>query len=126
MHTLLAVGLGGAIGSMARYAVGSLVGRRIGWEYWIGTMAVNVTGALMLGVLVGVFGDHVTDDPTLRTGLTVGLLGGYTTFSTWMVEAVELVGGGRPFAGVFNVLAAVVLGLLAATGGLAIGRALAV
>lgn len=126
MRTLLAVGFGGAIGSMARYAVGSLVGRRIGWEYWIGTMAVNITGALMLGVLVGVFGDHIADDPTLRTGLTVGLLGGYTTFSTWMVESVELIGGGRPFAGAFNLLAAVVLGVLAATGGLAIGRALAV
>ncbi len=126
MRTLFAVGLGGAVGSMARYAVGSLLGRRAGWEFWMATMAVNISGALALGILVGLFGDHVTDDPALRTGLTVGLLGGYTTFSTWMVESVELVGKGHVGAGLFNVLAAATVGLMAAIGGLAIGRALAV
>lgn len=126
MGTLFAVGLGGAIGSMARYAVGSLLGNQRGWDYWLATMAVNITGAFTLGILVGLFGEHVSDDPALRTGLTVGLLGGYTTFSTWMVESVELVGAGRVGAGIANVLVAVVAGLAAAVGGLAVGRALAV
>lgn len=126
MGTLFAVGLGGAIGSMARYAVGSFLGSQRGWDYWLATMAVNITGAFTLGILVGLFGEHVSDDPALRTGLTVGLLGGYTTFSTWMVESVELVGAGRVGAGVANVLVAVVVGLAAAIGGLAVGRALAV
>lgn len=126
MRTLLAVGLGGAVGSMARYAVGSVIGRRIGWDYWIATMVVNITGALALGVLVGYFGEHVTDDPTVRTGLTVGLLGGYTTFSTWMLESVELIGEGRIAAGTVNVVLAVLIGLVAAVAGLAIGRTLAV
>lgn len=111
---------------MARYAVGSLLGRRIGWDYWIATMTVNVTGALALGVLVGYFGEHVTDDPTVRTGLTVGLLGGYTTFSTWMLESVELIGEGRLAAGATNLVVPVLLGLAAAVAGLAIGRTLAV
>ncbi|MDF1595490.1 MAG: CrcB family protein [Acidimicrobiia bacterium] len=126
MRTFFAVGLGGAIGSMARYAVGSLLGRREGWDYWMATMAVNVTGALALGILVGFFGDHVTDNSAVRTGLTVGLLGGYTTFSTWMVESMDLVGTGRIGAGVVNVVVAVVAGLAAAIAGLAIGRTLAV
>ena len=126
MRAIFAVGLGGAIGSMARYALGSLLGRRAGWEFWLATMAINVSGALLLGILVGLFGEHVTDDPGLRTGLTVGLIGGYTTFSTWMVESVDLIGAGKVGAGVANVFVAVALGLLAAVGGLAIGRALAV
>ena len=126
MRTLLAVGLGGAVGSMARYAVGSLLGRRAGWDYWVATMTVNVTGALALGMLVGYFGEHVTDDPTVRTGLTVGLLGGYTTFSTWMLESVELIGEGRLAAGATNLVVPVLLGLVAAVAGLAIGRTLAV
>lgn len=126
MRTLFAVGLGGAVGSMARYAAGSLLGRRVGWEFWIATMAVNITGALALGILVGFFGERVADDPTLRTGLTVGLLGGYTTFSTWMLESVELIGEGRIAAGTTNLVLAVMLGLAAAVLGLAIGRSLAV
>ena len=126
MRTLFAVGLGGAIGSMARYAMGSFLGRRAGWDYWLGTMAVNISGAFVLGILIGIFGENVTDDPALRTGLTVGFLGGFTTFSTWMVESVELVGAGRMSEGIVNVVLAVTLGLLAALGGLAIGRALAV
>ncbi len=126
MRTFFAVGLGGAIGSMARYAVGSFLGRRDGWDYWMATMAVNVTGAIALGILVGFFGEHVTDNTAVRTGLTVGLLGGYTTFSTWMVESIDLVGIGRIGAGVLNVVVAVVAGLIAALVGLAIGRTLAV
>lgn len=79
-----------------------------------------------MGILVGLFGEHVSEDPALRTGLTVGLLGGCTTLSTWMVESVELVGAGRVGAGIANVLKAVAAGLAAAIGGLAIGRAPAV
>jgi CrcB protein len=106
MGTLFAVGLGGAIGSMARYAVGSFLGTQRGWDYWLATMAVNITGAFALGILVGLFGEHVSDDPALRTG--------------------ELVGAGRVGAGIANVLKAVAAGLAAAIGGLAIGRAPAV
>ena len=90
------------------------------------TMIVNLTGALLLGILVGLFGERVAGDPAVRTGLTVGLVGGYTTFSTWMVESAELVGAGRIGAGVANIIVPVTLGLVAAIGGLAIGRALAV
>jgi CrcB protein len=100
MGTLFAVGLGGAIGSMARYAVGQILGTQRGWDYWLATMAVNLTGAFTLGM--------------------------YTTFSTWMVESVELVGAGRVGAGLANVLVAVIAGLAAAIGGLAVGRALSV
>ena len=126
VRTLFAVGLGGAIGSMARYGVGSLLGGRAGWAFWLATMIVNLTGALLLGILVGLFGERVAGDPAVRTGLTVGLVGGYTTFSTWMVESAELVGAGRIGAGVANIIVPVTIGLVAAIGGLAIGRALAV
>ena len=126
MRTLFSVGLGGAIGSMARYALGSVLGRRDGWEYWMATLTVNATGALALGILVGLLGESFTGDPAVRTGLTVGLLGGYTTFSTWMVESVELIGDGRLGSGVANIALSVAIGLAAAVTGLAIGRALAI
>ena len=62
-------------------------------------------------------------DPAVRTGLTVGVLGGFTTFSTWTVETVEMLGNGELGLALMNVLGAVVLGLLAAVVGLALGRA---
>ncbi len=108
---------------MARYALGTfLVGRT--WEAWWAIMMVNLSGALLLGIVVGAVGDSFNPHPAIRIGLTVGVLGGYTTLSTLMVESAELAGMGRFTAALLNITVSVVAGLLAAVGGLAIGRAL--
>jgi CrcB protein len=79
------VGLLGAIGSWARFQVGGLVTARRPSEFPLGTFVVNLTGGLLLGLLTGL---SLTGDALLVFG--TGLLGGYTTFSTWMVEAQRL------------------------------------
>jgi CrcB protein len=79
------VGVFGAIGSWARFRVGGLVAARRETDFPLGTFVVNLTGGFLLGLLTGM---SVTGDALLVFG--TGLLGGYTTFSTWMVEAQRL------------------------------------
>jgi len=88
-----------------------------------GTWAVNVLGSFVLGFLAGFLAGNSELDPAVRTGLTVGVLGGFTTFSTWTVETVEMLGNGEYGVATFNLFGAVVIGLVAAGGGLVLGRA---
>ena len=81
----IGVGVLGAVGSWARFGVGELVAARRPSAFPLGTFVVNLTGGFLLGLLTGL---SVTGDPLLVFG--TGLLGGYTTFSTWMVEAQRL------------------------------------
>ena len=119
LGVLLGIGLLGGAGAVARFAVdgavSSLSGRRFPW----GTLTVNLTGSLVLGVLAGagVGGD------ALRLAGT-GFLGGYTTFSTWMFESHRLGEDGELSAGVANLVASLALGLLAVWLGRKLGAAL--
>jgi fluoride exporter len=79
------VGVFGAVGSLARFHVGGLVAARRPGDFPLGTFVVNLTGGFLLGLLTGL---GMTGDALLVFG--TGLLGGYTTFSTWMVEAQRL------------------------------------
>ena len=87
--TWIGVGVLGAVGSWARFRVGGLVAARRPSAFPLGTLVVNLTGGFLLGGLTGL---SVTGEPLLVFG--TGLLGGYTTFSTWMVEAQRLVEDG--------------------------------
>lgn len=120
MRVVLWVALAGAAGSVLRYLVAGAVNQRS--EPW-GTVLVNVVGAFLLGVLVGWFGRRSVPEE-LRTALGVGLLGGFTTFSAWAVETVDLVARSRPGLAAVNVVVPVVAGLAAAVAGLAVGRSL--
>ena len=121
MRTLLFVAAGGAAGSAARYLIGTWM-KNLGTIPW-GTMVVNLAGSFILGVVVGALSNRSTLDGDLRTAITVGVLGGFTTFSTWTVESVELFGSGRIALATMNVFAALVGGLIAAALGIALGRA---
>ena len=116
---LFAIALGGAAGSVLRYGIGSVLERHSG-AFPFGTMLVNVTGSLLLGALVSTL--HAAS-PELRAGLTVGLCGGYTTFSTFGLETVRLLEAGRWMSAAAYVLASVLLSLLATLAGLMLGRA---
>lgn len=116
--TTLYVAVGGLLGVLARFGIGRLTlhHEALLWS----TVGINVAGSFLLGVLVA--GEWVGRD--LREGLGVGFLGGLTTFSTFSVQAVLEVEAGEPARAVAYVLASVVGGLLAATAGYALGRAL--
>jgi len=131
---LLAVGMLGGAGSVARFLIDrALTGRagragraeragladRTGSGFPLGTLAVNLSGALLLGVLVGLG----AGGDTLRL-LGTGLLGAYTTFSAWMLETERLVAGGRPRAAAANIAVSLALGLLAVWLGRELGAAI--
>ena len=107
------------MGSVARYSIGMGM-RNIGTLPW-GTWFVNILGSFLLGFLAGYLVDSEMD-PAVRAGLTVGVLGGFTTFSTWTVETVELFGTGEYGLAVGNLLGAIVVGVAAAAMGLMFGR----
>jgi CrcB protein len=77
--------VGGAVGGVVRYGVTGVVQRRSAGDFPVGTLAVNLTGALAAGLVVGLVASRGFDDSVVAW-LTTGFLGGYTTFSTWMVE----------------------------------------
>jgi fluoride exporter len=116
----IGVGVFGAIGSWARFQVGGLVAARRPSAFPLGTFVVNLTGGFLLGFLTGL---SVTGDALLVFG--TGLLGGYTTFSTWMVE-VQRLGEDAEWALMWTCLLGSMLAGLATTGlGWSIGAAIA-
>ena len=113
--TVLWVGLAGLGGVLARYAISTpFHGDTLPWV----TVAINVAGSFALGMLVTA---HVFSEET-RTALGVGFLGGFTTFSTFSVQAVLDVEAGEPGRALLYVAASVVLGIAAAAAGYALGR----
>lgn len=125
MMRFLLVCLGGAVGTGARYLVGGLVERATGSTFPWGTLGVNLLGSFLLGLVMHVALTTDMLSPTLRFTLTTGVLGGFTTYSTFNYETVErLRAGAWGHAGLYvalTVVACVVAGFL----GLAAGRALA-
>jgi CrcB protein len=119
LPVLVAVGVLGGIGSIARFLLDGAVARRLGRDFPYGTLAVNVSGALALGVLVGV---AVSGDGYRLIG--TGVLGAYTTFSTWMLETRRLAEDGRLRLGALNIVVSLALGVGAAWLGRRIGVAL--
>lgn len=113
---LVAVGLVGGLGAVVRLLVDTGVSARLGQAVPWGTLAVNLSGAFLLGLLVGAAG------PTCLLG--TGFLGAYTTFSTWMLETDRLGRGGRRGLAAANLAVSLLLGLALAWLGRRLGTAL--
>ncbi len=115
----------GAVGAVLRYLVDHLVQHRLapgraGPEFPLGTMAVNVSGSFALGLLVGSGLHHGVSATWVTVGGT-GLIGSYTTFSTFTFDTVRLAGDGRRATAALNVMTSLAFGLGAAAVGLALG-----
>jgi CrcB protein len=121
---LLAVGVGGAIGAMARYLLSGAVHRWIPGFFPYGTFVVNIVGCLVFGVIVGLAESRFVVGPGTRAFLLVGVIGGFTTFSSFTFETFELVRGGQILAAGVNVIGQVAIGFLALWAGFGAGRAL--
>jgi CrcB protein len=120
---LLLVALGGAIGSAARYLTGAFVANRFGPDFPWGTFIVNVSGSFFIGVILSFVGGGLLPAGA-RPFLAVGIMGGYTTFSTYSHETLQLIQDGELGAATFNTLGQVVAGLVAVYLGVVLGRAL--
>lgn len=120
---LLSIFAGGALGALARYGLSGWVYARYGSEFPWGTLAVNLLGSLLLGVLLS-FLDMEVPVTWVRGFLTVGVLGAFTTFSTFAYEAVMLVQDGEQVRALVYALVSVALGLVCIAVGLALGQLL--
>ena len=118
MRTTLWVAAGGAGGTLARYAISRWIAFR---EFPWATLGINLSGALILGVLLTVVQRRGTSD-AVTTPLAVGVLGGYTTFSTFAWEGFTLIDRGRPVASLLYMSVSVVGGVAAAWLGYVFGR----
>jgi CrcB protein len=108
---LLLVAIGGAIGSTARYVLSQLLQRATGTLFPIGTFAVNCAGCLVFGAIAGAAEQRVHMAPELRLFLFVGILGGFTTFSSYAFESYALLRDGQFLAASMNIVGQVVAGL---------------
>lgn len=115
------VALAGGVGAAARFVVDGAVRSRTRGELPLGTMVVNVSGSLLLGVLTGLGLAHLASDAVVLV-LGTGLLGGYTTFSTASVETVRLLQAGRYAASLLVTLGMLVVSVAAAGAGLWLGQ----
>lgn len=124
MTKLLVVGLGGFLGAIARYGLSGLVHRRLGEGFPYGTLAVNVVGCLLIGVVLHLVEDRSILGPTARLFVAIGVLGGFTTFSSFGYETFELIEDRAYKLALLNVAGNMILGLLAVWVGRTLPRAI--
>ncbi len=118
------IGLGGAAGTLARYGLSTWCQQRFGAGFPYGTLAVNVIGSFLLGVIMQVAATTELLSPTLRLGLGAGVMGGFTTYSSFNHETLKLFEDRAWMTGVVNVVVTVVGCLLAGVLGMAFARRL--
>ncbi|MEP7240690.1 MAG: fluoride efflux transporter CrcB [Devosia sp.] len=123
MNAYLLVAAGGALGSMARYGTGVLVGRLWPGSFPLGTMLINIAGSLLMGLFIGLL---VRTTPSWqadgRLFVAVGILGGFTTFSSFSLDAIAMLERGEWGPALLYVLVSVVVGIAALYGGLVLMR----
>lgn len=124
MLPLLYVMVGGAVGSGARYLTGRAMLSLLGADYPFGTLAVNLIGGLLMGVLVGVLARNTASE-TWRLLLGVGMLGGFTTFSAFSLDVVTMIERGAIGVAFGYVLVSVIGSVAALFAGLSAVRAVA-
>jgi len=124
MQTLLWVGVGGAVGAVLRFVVGGWVHRSLsGAMFPWGTFVVNIMGCLVLGLVNGLADARGVFGPEARLFLFIGLLGGFTTFSTFAFESMMLARDAELARALVNLVGQVVLGFGAAWIGYVLARA---
>jgi CrcB protein len=109
----LLIAVGGACGSLMRYAFQGWVQRLAGSTFPVGTLAVNVSACLVIGFLSGFFAGPQLIREEYRIGLTVGVLGGYSTFSTFGLESFNLANDGEYWFALLNMLVSCFAGFVA-------------
>jgi fluoride exporter len=118
------ISVGAVLGANARYLLGVWAAERWGAAFPYGTLIINLTGSVILGVFLTFATQRALVDPRLRLLIAVGFCGSYTTFSTYTYESLTLMLNGSWGAGLFNLLGSSGLGLAAVALGILIGRAL--
>ncbi|MBX2946409.1 MAG: fluoride efflux transporter CrcB [Cyclobacteriaceae bacterium] len=121
MVKLLFIALGGALGSLARYGASGLAHQKYNGVFPVGTLTVNLVGSFLIGLLWGL-AENSTLNPNVRTFLFVGILGGFTTFSTFSLETINLLRDGEFKLALVNVLLNNLVGIVLAFVGLMLAK----
>jgi len=122
---IFSIGFAGFIGTLLRYWLSGVLTRRYGETFPYGTVAVNLIGCFVIGFLFYVFYDRALVNPAVRATIFIGLLGGFTTFSSYGLQTFTLLREGELFLALANVIASNVIGLLLVWVGYSLAKVLA-
>ena len=122
MSVVVGVAVGGALGAVSRYGLDRVIEQRSDSSFPWSTFVINATGCLLVGFLIAALVDRRSAPEWVRAGLVVGFCGGYTTFSTFGQETLDLIEADEVVLAVLNVCASVVVGVLAVLAGARLAR----
>jgi CrcB protein len=123
MRTAVAIALAGALGALARWGVGGLISRRNSSAFPWETFVVNISGSFVLGFFFTAATERWAVAPWLRSAVTIGFIGAYTTFSTFMLETYRLTEDRAHGLAIANIVGSCAAGLVAVYLGVVVGRA---
>lgn len=124
MHLIFYIGIFGFIGAISRYLLSGWVYSVMGTRFPYGTLTVNIIGSFLLGFLFKLTTGRVILEADLRTALTVGFIGAFTTFSTFSLETFNLLEEGSWALAALNIAASVIVCLIATWGGVVLARSI--
>ncbi len=122
MMQLLSIAIGGAIGALCRYGMSNGVYALLGRGFPYGTLAVNILGSIIMGTAYVMLIERMDVSPELRAGITIGLLGAFTTFSTFSIETLNLLESGDLLKASLNIVLSVTLCITGCWLGMIVGR----
>ena len=112
MQNIIVIGLAGLAGTLARYWLSSVIDSRTGASFPFGTLVVNLIGCFIIGFLFYAFADEFVIHPAIRSAVFVGLLGGFTTFSSFGIQTFTLLENGQVLWAALNILLSNIGGLM--------------
>lgn len=118
------VGIGGFVGAIARFALGSYIGNRMGSRFPYGTFVINISGSFLIGFILTLLAQRADASPNWRYLIPIGFIGAYTTFSTFEYETLRTVQDGQILIAFANVSLSVIAGFAAVWLGVVAGRTL--
>jgi len=124
MGKYLAVGVGGFVGSIARFWLAVYVGQRMGTRFPYGTFLINISGSFLIGLVMTILTERTHLSPTYRYLIPIGFIGGYTTFSTFEYETLRAIQDGQLTIGLLNIVLSVVFGFVMVWTGAIVGKAI--
>jgi fluoride exporter len=119
------VGIGGCLGSILRFWLGTYIGSKMGTRFPYGTFVINITGSFLIGLVFAWLTVRTNWGPNWRYLIPIGFIGGYTTFSSFEFETLRTIQDGQIGLGLLYVAASVVVGFVAVWGGVVAGKAIA-
>ena len=122
MYRIIFIGMAGLVGTLGRYWLSGWADERWSTNFPVGTMLVNLVGCFVIGVLFHASGEGYFSDPTLRVAVLTGLLGGFTTFSSYGVQTFNLMRDGQMGLAALNLVLSNVAGLMLVWAGYLVSR----